>query len=53
MNKKQAKHLMSIYRRCINAMEFNKNTKHYRNMLNAKIKDLSKKNDISIPIRCI
>lgn len=53
MNKKQTKHLIGIYRKCINAMEFNKNTKHYRDMLNTKIKDLSKKNDISTPIRCI
>lgn len=53
MNKKQAKRLIGIYHKCINAMEFNKNTKHYRNMLNTKIKDLSKKNDISTPIRYI
>ena len=44
--RKQIKKLFGIYKNCINAMSFDKNTKHYRNMIKNRIYEISKNTEV-------
>ena len=44
--RKQIKKLFGIYKNCINTMSFDKNTKHYRNMIKNRIYEISKNTKI-------
>lgn len=49
MNKKDAKKLISIYRKCVDTLKFEVSTNHYSNILKSRINSLHK--DYEIPKR--